>query len=86
VAEWPEVYEHFPLSVAFRARAVQLLTYFANDALSDSIADLDQFISELREVLPGVGGKPSLIHRARLKKAKKGAEGRLPPRSDGIPR
>jgi hypothetical protein len=78
MAEWPEVYERFSPSVALQARAVELLTYFANGGLSDPIADLDQFISELREVLlAGAAGRPSLALRARLKKAKKAADEEL---------
>ena len=39
--------------------------------MNEPVADLDQFISELREVLAGAAGRPSLAPRARLKKAKK---------------
>jgi hypothetical protein len=68
VAEWPEVYEPFPLSVAFRARAVELLHCLINDGLSTHIEWLDKYIAELREVLPGAAGRPSPALAHQLKK------------------
>jgi hypothetical protein len=59
VAEWPEVYEPFPLSVASRARAVELLEFLIIDGESTAaIANLDIGIAELRDVLPGAAAKP----------------------------
>ena len=69
VDEWPEVYEPFPLSVAFRARAVELLHSLINDGLSTCIEWLDKYIAELREVLPGAAGRPSPALAHQLKKA-----------------
>jgi hypothetical protein len=69
VAEWPEVYEPFPLSVAFRARAVELLHCLINDGLSTCIEWLDKYIAELRVVLPGAAGTPSAALARQLKKA-----------------
>jgi hypothetical protein len=75
VAEWPEVYKLFPLSVAFRARAVELLHSLINDGLSTYIEWLDKDIAELREVLPGAAGRPSRALAHKLKKAAKKEEG-----------
>jgi hypothetical protein len=78
VAEWPEVYEPYPVSVAFRARAVELLHCLINDGLSTCIEWLDKYIAELREVLPGAAGRPSpaLAHQLKetAEKAAKEAE------------
>jgi hypothetical protein len=70
VGEWPEVYEPFPLSVAFRARAVELLDCLIGDGLGTEIQQVDEYIAELREVLPGAAGKPSPALAHQFKEAK----------------
>ena len=67
VGEWPEVYEPFPLSVAFRARALELLDCLIGDGLGTGIEQLDEYIDELREVLPGTAGKPFPGPRAAIR-------------------
>jgi hypothetical protein len=74
VAEWPEVYEPFPLSVAFRARAVELLHCLIGDGLSTEIQQVDVYIAELRDVLPGAAGKPSPALAHQFKEAKQKAD------------
>jgi hypothetical protein len=74
VEEWPEVYEPFPLSVAFRARAVELLHCLIGDGLDTDILQVDEYIAELRDVLPGAAGRPSFRLVAQFTKAKKAAD------------
>jgi hypothetical protein len=72
VAEWPEVYEPFSLSVAFRARAIELLEFLIIDGESTAaIANLDIGIAELRDVLPGAAAKPPSAAVARKLKESK---------------
>jgi hypothetical protein len=69
VAEYPEVYEPLSLSVAFRARAVELLEFLIIDGDSTVVIEnLDVAIAELRDVLPGAAGRPSPAVARKLKR------------------
>jgi hypothetical protein len=72
VGEWPEVYEPFPLSLAFRARAIELLDCLIDDGMETCIEWVDEYIAELREVLPGADAKPPSAAVARQLKEAKG--------------
>jgi hypothetical protein len=71
VEDYPEVYEPSPLSVAFRARAVELLSCLVQDGTDTGIEQVDEYIAELRHVLPGTAGKPSPALIQQFREAKK---------------
>src|ERR1700687_1308125 len=54
IEEHSEIYQFMPAPFVARVRALELLTYLTLDNAATGIADLDDGIRELREVLPTV--------------------------------